>query len=56
MAKTKTRTLGVQKRIEAIMDRRNRTTATHDVRTTPKIHRNDPCICGSGKKYKKCCG
>ncbi|MEP2602558.1 MAG: SEC-C metal-binding domain-containing protein, partial [Paraglaciecola sp.] len=18
--------------------------------------RNDPCICGSGKKYKKCCG
>ena len=23
---------------------------------TPKIGRNDPCICGSGKKYKKCCG
>lgn len=21
-----------------------------------KIGRNDPCICGSGKKYKKCCG
>lgn len=20
-----------------------------------KIGRNDPCICGSGKKYKKCC-
>jgi len=20
------------------------------------INRNDPCICGSGKKYKKCCG
>ncbi|MFQ5506207.1 MAG: SEC-C metal-binding domain-containing protein, partial [Planctomycetota bacterium] len=19
-------------------------------------HRNDPCPCGSGKKYKKCCG
>ncbi len=26
------------------------------VRTEPKIGRNDPCTCGSGKKYKKCCG
>ena len=25
------------------------------VRTEPKIMRNNPCICGSGKKYKKCC-
>ena len=24
-------------------------------RTSPKIGRNDPCPCGSGKKYKKCC-
>jgi len=24
--------------------------------TEPKIGRNDPCPCGSGKKYKKCCG
>ena len=24
------------------------------VRTEPKIQRNDPCPCGSGKKYKKC--
>ncbi len=23
---------------------------------TPKVGRNDPCPCGSGKKYKKCCG
>ena len=22
----------------------------------PKIGRNDPCPCGSGKKYKQCCG
>jgi uncharacterized protein YecA (UPF0149 family) len=21
-----------------------------------KVERNDPCPCGSGKKYKKCCG
>ncbi len=26
------------------------------VRTSPKIGRNAPCPCGSGKKYKKCCG
>lgn len=25
-------------------------------RTQPKIGRNDPCPCGSGKKYKNCCG
>ncbi len=26
------------------------------VRSQPKVGRNDPCPCGSGKKYKKCCG
>jgi len=26
------------------------------VRANPKIGRNDPCECGSGKKFKKCCG
>ena len=26
------------------------------VNDTPKIGRNDPCPCGSGKKYKNCCG
>jgi preprotein translocase subunit SecA len=26
------------------------------VRGGDKIGRNDPCPCGSGKKYKKCCG
>ena len=25
-------------------------------RTMPKVGRNDPCPCGSGKKYKNCCG
>jgi len=28
-------------------------TVVHD---TPKVYPNDPCPCGSGKKYKKCCG
>ena len=26
------------------------------VNNTPKVGRNDPCPCGSGKKYKNCCG
>ena len=30
--------------------------ATSGVIKKPKIGRNDPCPCGSGKKYKKCCG
>jgi hypothetical protein len=25
-------------------------------RTAPKVGRNEPCPCGSGRKYKKCCG
>lgn len=30
--------------------------ATTIVRSSPKVGRNDPCPCGSGKKYKHCCG
>ena len=26
------------------------------IRSAPKVGRNDPCPCGSGKKFKKCCG
>ncbi|MEO8605615.1 MAG: SEC-C metal-binding domain-containing protein [bacterium] len=25
-------------------------------RAEPKVGRNEPCPCGSGKKFKKCCG
>jgi hypothetical protein len=31
------------------------TPAQQIIRATPRIGRNDPCPCGSGKKYKKCC-
>jgi uncharacterized protein YecA (UPF0149 family) len=27
-----------------------------DITTKKKVGRNDPCPCGSGEKYKKCCG
>ena len=33
-----------------------RVTPNTVVRSTPKTGRNDPCPCGSGKKYKFCCG
>ncbi|MGE3189469.1 MAG: SEC-C metal-binding domain-containing protein [Vicinamibacterales bacterium] len=29
---------------------------TEPYRAPPKVGRNEPCPCGSGKKYKKCCG
>ncbi len=29
---------------------------SHTVVKPPKVGRNDPCPCGSGKKFKKCCG
>ncbi|MDA2933267.1 preprotein translocase subunit SecA [Acidobacteria bacterium AH-259-D05] len=38
------------------MDERTSAAVKTVVRTTPKVGRNDPCPCGSGKKYKKCCG
>jgi uncharacterized protein len=33
-----------------------RSVATTFERGQPKVGRNDPCPCGSGKKFKKCCG
>ena len=30
--------------------------STPIVRSSPKVGRNEPCPCGSGKKYKHCCG
>jgi preprotein translocase subunit SecA len=40
-----------------ILSRGEDTPAPQTVRrATEKIGRNDPCPCGSGKKYKKCCG
>ncbi len=34
----------------------NSQSASQPVSKKPKVGRNDPCPCGSGKKYKKCCG
>ena len=42
-----------ERRKELYKEQNLSTTVVHD---GPKIGRNDPCPCGSGKKYKKCCG
>ena len=37
------------------LTRKEREAVLVPIRTEPKIERNAPCPCGSGKKYKKCC-
>ena len=37
------------------LTKKQRETHIEPIRTTPKIGRNEPCSCGSGKKYKHCC-
>jgi len=44
------------KRAEALEEQRGEVPYTLFVRAEPKTGRNDPCPCGSGKKFKKCCG
>lgn len=47
------------KRLEELQERidvMKETRVEQVTRKGPKIHRNDLCPCGSGKKYKKCCG
>jgi preprotein translocase subunit SecA len=46
-----------KRRQDYIMSRGEDTPATVTIkREAAKVGRNDPCPCGSGKKYKKCCG
>lgn len=47
-----------ERRLKTISDLVEMTEAgnTRQVIAEPKIGRNEPCPCGSGKKYKKCCG
>ena len=41
-----------EKRKELYKEQKN----SHTVHVEQKVYPNDPCPCGSGKKYKKCCG
>lgn len=48
--------VGVEpEKAEDITDIERAILAREPARATPKIGRNDPCPCGSGKKFKKCC-
>jgi preprotein translocase subunit SecA len=40
---------------EDITDIERALAAREPARAAPKIGRNDPCPCGSGKKFKRCC-
>ena len=51
----------LQSSYEQLMEKENRPQAVYAGRgsyrrSSEKIGRNDPCPCGSGKKYKQCCG
>ena len=39
--------------VETMVDKSTVQASASDV---PRVGRNDPCPCGSGKKYKHCCG
>jgi preprotein translocase subunit SecA len=41
---------------EAAMEAASGESRPEPIKAQPKVGRNDPCPCGSGKKYKKCCG
>ena len=41
---------------EVETDQNSSDTAKPVLRSAPKVGRNSPCPCGSGKKYKQCCG
>ena len=47
---------GRRQSMEAVQDAEEVPVVSTYRRTEEKIGRNDPCPCGSGKKYKKCCG
>ncbi|MBQ8731636.1 MAG: preprotein translocase subunit SecA [Oscillospiraceae bacterium] len=46
----------VAKPLTAIHGESDKSVRKAPVKKAPKVGRNDPCPCGSGKKYKKCCG
>ena len=45
-----------EKQMQLNYNRGEGTSSVQPVRRGKKVGRNEPCPCGSGKKYKKCCG
>lgn len=48
--------LSERRRTPLILNRGSGTETSKPVKRVKKVGRNEPCPCGSGKKYKKCCG
>ncbi len=50
------RGVGVVEKREGLLPKEAAPAVATVVHEKPKVGRNDPCPCGSGKKYKRCCG
>ncbi len=50
-------TTTIRQKGKTVFDRMDNSTGQgQTIKSAGKVGRNDPCPCGSGKKYKKCCG
>jgi preprotein translocase subunit SecA len=47
---------GIRKQQRAAIDASSRPDRPEPIKAAGRVGRNDPCPCGSGKKFKKCCG
>ena len=54
--KVKTETIKFLMNLKIVIEKKEEQTKSIPVEKKKKISRNDPCTCGSGKKYKHCCG
>ena len=54
--KVKTETIKFLMNLKVVIEKKEEQTKNIPVEKKKKISRNDPCTCGSGKKYKHCCG
>jgi preprotein translocase subunit SecA len=54
--KVKTETIKFLMNLKVVIEKKEEQTKNIPVEKKKKISRNDPCACGSGKKYKYCCG
>ena len=53
---TRTQTASSGAGADMVADAMEAATRAKPVKNVPKVGRNEPCPCGSGKKYKQCCG
>ncbi len=55
-AAAQTEAAGIRKQQRAAIDASSRAERPEPIKAAGRVGRNDPCPCGSGKKFKKCCG